>query len=62
MLYPNIEIERMRLDITKEDFSKKIGVTSKTYANWQKNGNIPADKLLIISRVTDQSIDYLLGV
>lgn len=62
MLYPNIEVERMKLDMTKEDFSKTIGVTSKTYSNWQKYGNIPADKLLVISKVTDQSLDYLLGV
>ena len=35
MKFPNIEAERGRKGWTKEELVKQIGVSTKTYSNWQ---------------------------
>ena len=61
--YQNIEAERVRNGLSKADLSEKLGISDRTYHNWQNsNGDIPASKLLTMSRLFKCSIDYLLGV
>lgn len=60
--FPNIEAERARLGLTKEEMAKKLGVSTKTYYNWVRGTNpIPSDALLKLSQLCKSSIDYLLG-
>jgi DNA-binding XRE family transcriptional regulator len=59
--YLNIEAERVRNGLTQADLSDELGVTSRTYINWQRNGgDIPASKLLKMAEIFKCSIDYLL--
>ena len=59
--YKNIEAERVRNGLTKEEFSKALNISTRTYHNWQKDdGDIPASKLLTMAQMFDCSIDYLL--
>lgn len=60
-IYPNIEVERKRLNLSQEDFSEKLGIERKTYYNWLTKGNIPISVLIKLSEMFDCSIDYLLG-
>lgn len=60
-IYPNIEVERKRLNLSQEDFSEKLGIERKTYYNWLTKGNIPVPILIKLSEIFDCSIDYLLG-
>ncbi len=62
MKYPNIEAERARLGLSKEDFAKKLGVATKTYYNWINGANpIPSNSLIIMADMCNARIDYLLG-
>ena len=60
-IYPNIEVERKRLNVSQEEFSEKLGIERKTYYNWLTKGNIPVPILIKLSEIFDCSIDYLLG-
>lgn len=63
MSYPNIEAERARLGLSKEEFAKKLGVTTKTYYNWLGGINpIPSNRLILLAKLCNVSIDYLLGL
>lgn len=60
--YPNIEAERARLGLSKEEFAKKLGVATKTYYNWLNGVNpIPSNILLDMADMCNSDIDYLLG-
>lgn len=58
--YINIEAERVRKGLTKEAIAKEIGVSTKTYYNYLTGKPIPSTKLVILSKIFDCSIDYLL--
>ena len=63
MNFPNIEAERARLGYSKVEFAERLGVETKTYYNWIKGVNpIPSDKLILLSKICNASIDYLLGI
>ena len=63
MKYPNIEAERARIGMTKDDFAKRLGIATKTYYNWLNGVNpIPSDRLIEMSLLCDSKIDYLLGL
>ena len=63
MNFPNIEAERARLGYSKVEFAEKLGVETKTYYNWIKGVNpIPSDKLILLSKICNASIDYLFGI
>ena len=51
----NIEAERGRLQMTKADMCKELGVTQKTYNGYIRGASIPSTVL------TGNTIDYLLG-
>lgn len=58
----NIEAERARLQLTKEEISKKLGITSKTYLAYIRGKPIPSNVLINLSRMFGCSVDYLLGL
>ena len=58
----NIEAERGRLQLTKEEISKNLGITSKTYLAYIRGKPIPSDVLIEMSRMFGRSVDYLLGL
>lgn len=63
MRYPNIEVERARIGMSKDDFAKKLGIATKTYYNWLNGVNpIPSDRLIKMSFICDSKIDDLLGL
>jgi len=61
-MYNNINVERARYKMTVDELCKKIGVSRKTYYNWQDSGDIPSSKLIAMSEVFKCSVDYLLGI
>lgn len=57
----SIEAERARNGLTKEELAKKLGVSVRTYYNWiSEETDIPSTKLVIMSRLFNTDIDYLL--
>ena len=58
----NIEAERGRLQMTKTDMCKRLGVTMKTYNGYIRGKAIPSTVLEKLREMTGQSIDYLLGL
>ena len=59
--YPNIEAERARRGLSKDEFSKMLGVSRKTYYNWVAKGKIPQNKLELMADIFGTSTEYLLG-
>lgn len=59
MFYPNIAMERAKRQMTKEDLADRLGVTRKTIYNWEKKGNIPMPKLIMMADLFNCSTDYL---
>lgn len=60
-IYPNIEAERARNGLSITELSKKLGICRKTYYNWINKGQIPQEKLKLLSDMFNVSSDYLLG-
>ncbi len=58
----NIEAERGRLQLTKEELSKRLGITSKTYLSYIRGNAIPSSVLINMSQIFDCTVDYLLGL
>ena len=50
-LYPNIEAERARANMTQEDLANKLKIERKSYYNWQTKGNIPINILLSLADI-----------
>lgn len=60
MRYPNIEAERSRHGMTKEQLATALGTTRKTYYNWVTKGKIPQEKLEKMANLFNRTVDYLL--
>ena len=58
----NIEAERGRMQLTKGEMCKKLGVTTKTYNSYICGSPIPSTILEKLREMTGQPIDYLLGL
>lgn len=58
----NIEAERGRLQMTKSDMAKALGVTLKTYNGYIRGETIPSGALETLREMTGCSVDYLLGL
>lgn len=57
----NIEAERVRYRLTKEEMAKKLNVSVKTYYNWiNEETDAPVTKLVIMSKMFGTSVDYLI--
>jgi transcriptional regulator with XRE-family HTH domain len=61
-MWVNIEKERERAGLTKEQMCKQIGITVRTYWNYLAGGPIPSDKLVHMAKLFECSTDYLLGL
>lgn len=58
----NIEIERVRIRLSKEELSEKLGVTTRTYYNWiNEKTDIPSSALLKMLYVFNVDVGYLLS-
>lgn len=57
----NIEVERMRKRLKKQDMCDALGVTLKTYNGYINGHSIPSSKLMIMRDIFNCSIDYLLA-
>ena len=63
MKFPNIEAERARMGLSKEELAKYLGISPKTYYNWLKGVNpMPCDALVKLSKLFKVKTDYLLGL
>jgi DNA-binding XRE family transcriptional regulator len=60
-MYPNIEAERARNNLTYDELADKLGVSRKTIYTWLEKGKIPAPKLIKMADMFNCTIDYLLG-
>ena len=58
----NIEAERARKNLSQEEFSKKLGMTRRTYYEKQLKEDFSSTVLIKMSKLFDCSIDYLLGL
>lgn len=59
--FMNIEAERVRNGMTKDDFSRFLGISLRTYYNWQKGESpIPHTALAKMKKKFGKDIDYLL--
>lgn len=62
-MFPNINAECARAGMTKSLLAERLGVSYGTLKNWMNGkGEIPASKLIIMSKLFGCSTDYLLGV
>lgn len=58
-----IEAERIKYQMSRDDFANVLGVSKRTVSNWQSGATeIPLSKLLAIAKMWNCSIDYLLGL
>lgn len=58
----NIEAERNRLKLTKEEMAKELGITLKTYLSYTSGKAIPATILVNMSKMFNCTVDHLLGI
>lgn len=57
----NIEAERVRKGFTKEELTRKIGISLKTYYNWiNEETDVPSSALIKMSEIFKVEIGYLL--
>lgn len=57
----NIEAERVRNRMSKDDLSKRLGISLKTYYNWiNEETDVPSSALIKMSGIFKTDIDYLL--
>lgn len=62
VVYSNIEAERARKGLTKEELATRIGISTKTYYNWLNGTNpIPSTALIKMADMFGVDIDYILG-
>lgn len=61
--YPNIEAERARRGMSQTELAEQLGVSRKTYQNWQASKTeIPCSKIVAMAHLFDVAADYLLGI
>ena len=57
----NIEAERARSRVTKEELAKKLGIAAKTYYNWiNEETDIPSTKLMEMASLFGVTMEYLM--
>lgn len=61
--YPNMEAERVRRGMSREDVASAVGVSAATYKNWMNGySDIPVSKAVALANEFGCSIDYLVGL
>lgn len=57
----NIEAERVRYRLSKEELAKRLNVSVKTYYNWiNEETDAPISKLVILAKMFGTKVDYLI--
>lgn len=60
-MYLNIEAERARKNLTQKELAEMLNVSCPTYRAWvKKKRKIPGEKLALMSKIFNCSVDYLL--
>lgn len=60
-MYTNIDAERVRLQLTKQEAAVSLGITPKTYLSYVRGDTpIPSDVLLRMAKMFRCTTDYLL--
>jgi len=61
-MFINIEVERLRRYMSRDDMAKALSISTDTFTDWvRKRRPIPAEGLRALSRLFEGcSIDYLL--
>ncbi len=60
-MYTNIDAERVRHQMTKQDAAASLGITTKTYLSYVRGDTpIPSDVLLRMAKMFRCTTDYLL--
>lgn len=63
LVLPNIEAERIKRQMSRDDLVGALQVSKRTYQNWQSGATeMPLSKLVQLSKLFNRSIDYLLGL
>lgn len=58
----NIEAERARNQLTKEEMAERLNISPKTYYNWITEAtDIPSSALIKMRKMFNVTIDYLLS-
>ena len=61
MKFPNIEAGRIKKRKSREELSKELGISTRTYSNWLHGKTpIPSTALIRLSVILGESIDNLL--
>ncbi len=56
----NIEAERVRKQLTREELAKKLNISVKTYYNWiNEETDMPISVLIKMSEIFGTTMDYL---
>lgn len=57
----NIEAERARNRLSKEELAKELGISIKTYYNWlNEETDIPGSKLMKMASLFGVTMEYLM--
>lgn len=57
----NIEAERARKKLTKEEFTERLGISPRTYYNWlNEDTDIPGTKLMEMAAMFGVTMEYLM--
>ena len=62
-MFCNIDAERARIGLSRVALAEKLGVSYGTMKNWVRGAtDIPASKIVEMSKLFHCSTDYLLGL
>lgn len=62
-MFPSINAEMARNNLTNKTLADRLGVSEKTVSNWRGGKTeIPASKILAMSKLFGVTTDYLLGL
>lgn len=62
-MFPNIDAERARIGLSRAALAEKLNVSYGTMKNWMRGAtDIPASKVVEMSKLFHCSTDYLLGL
>ena len=62
-MFPNMEAERARHGMTRQDVACHLTVSPRTYLNWMTGkSEIPCSAIVKLARLWGTTTDYLLGL
>lgn len=62
-MFPNIDAERGRNNLSKAALARELGVSYTTFKSWMSGKTeIPASKIIAMAKLFHVTSDYLLGL